>query len=139
VDDQSIDSLTSDDWSPLHPDGQRWRPRTDGNAYFGWCPICGADRKYVNIGSEQWFFCRRHQVKWKAASGCIPGWEEDIAYWEANEQHLSGFLSIQPGDDHRMEIRTFPWRYWLWLKHTPYHLWWLIWRIWNLRHRCFIP
>ena len=32
--------------------------------YFGGCPECGNTDGYMNVGSEHWFVCDVHRIKW---------------------------------------------------------------------------
>ena len=31
---------------------------------YGYCPVCGANDGYLDIGEEQWFYCSSHKTRW---------------------------------------------------------------------------
>ncbi len=70
------------------------------HGYFGLCPQCGRHDGYLNIGSEHWFHCDTHKVKWCAGSNLFSDWLE-----ETNEEHarhwakLAGYREILPAFD----------------------------------------
>ena len=28
---------------------------------YGYCPVCGANDGYLDVGEEQWFYCSAHK------------------------------------------------------------------------------
>ncbi|MDB5637760.1 MAG: hypothetical protein JWP51_2668 [Bradyrhizobium sp.] len=47
--------------------------------YFGGCPICHMTNGFLNSGSEHWFVCDVHRVKWYVGSNLFSGWREETA------------------------------------------------------------
>ena len=43
--------------------------------YFGGCPVCGETDGYFNIGSEHWFVCDEHKIKWRIGSNLFSDWK----------------------------------------------------------------
>jgi hypothetical protein len=58
----------------------------DGDAYyFGWCPECGRNDGYLNVGRTHWFVCHAHRVRWNIGSNLFSSWRfEDGSTWDRN-------------------------------------------------------
>jgi hypothetical protein len=64
--------------------------------YFGGCPHCGGENGYFNLGTDQWFKCDEHKVKWLIGSlfsSCRFETEED---WARNEARYADYEIIDP-------------------------------------------
>jgi hypothetical protein len=71
--------------------------RTGGSDFFGGCPTCLRNDGYLNVGRDQWFFCRTHQVKWCRGANLISTWRmETEADWEENKKILGEFGTAEP-------------------------------------------
>lgn len=52
---------------------------------FGWCPECGQECPYLNLGRDHWFYCDAHRVRWRGGSNVFSSWlHEDEATWACN-------------------------------------------------------
>lgn len=94
------------DWDSLVADMEReaWqRDRDDGQEpggdnLFGVCPICRRYDGSLNIGSEHWFYCSKHKVKWLVGSNLFASWRhEDEDEWQRNAAKLRDFDEVEPG------------------------------------------
>jgi hypothetical protein len=64
--------------------------------YFGGCPICRMTNGYLNSGSEHWFVCDVHRVKWCVASNLFSGWREQTpAQRFSNIDRLATYREVE--------------------------------------------
>jgi hypothetical protein len=71
------------------------KPRVDN--YFGGCPICGGNDKFMNIGRAHWCVCNRHRTKWWIGSNLLWGWREETeAIWQQNSYRLATYREVEP-------------------------------------------
>ena len=62
---------------------------------FGNCPSCGRAGEYRNVGSEHWFYCRRHKTKWCPGSNLFSAWrDENAATWALNDAFLASYKDV---------------------------------------------
>jgi hypothetical protein len=55
-------------------DDHRNSPASDD--YFGSCPNCHRNDGYENVGSDHWFVCHQHRVKWCVGSNLFSSWRD---------------------------------------------------------------
>ena len=72
-----------------------WRPDgpedIDGE-YWGVCPYCGGNDRYLNVGRAHWFVCHRHRVKWWGGENVFGTWRHQTIHdWRANARLLSHY------------------------------------------------
>lgn len=63
---------------------------------FGGCPSCGRSEHRLDLGFDQWSYCRRHRVRWLSARIMEPPSEEDQTQWLANAKILADCEIIEP-------------------------------------------
>lgn len=62
---------------------------------FGVCPLCRRSSGYLNVGSEHWFFCRRHKTKWLGGTDLLSSWHSETELdWMRNAVRLSAFVEV---------------------------------------------
>ena len=66
-----------------------------GGDYFGWCPDCGQNYGYRNIGPNHWFYCDAHRTRWCAGSNLFSGWRtEDETLWTENARRIESYREV---------------------------------------------
>ena len=64
---------------------------------FGYCPKCGKNDGFVNLGKEHWFICREHKMKWFGGSNMFDGWEnQTVAQTLGIEAMLNDYQEVLP-------------------------------------------
>lgn len=64
---------------------------------LGGCPYCHRYSGMLNIGSEHWLYCERHQVKWRIGSDLFSGWrDEPGSQWRRNAYKLAPYRVVEP-------------------------------------------
>ncbi len=67
-----------------------FRPRRATDPEFGLCPECGCHDGFLNKGSQHWFFCRDHRVRWLAGINLFDHWRA-----ENRTEQLTRFEAIE--------------------------------------------
>jgi hypothetical protein len=47
------------------------------NGQFGLCPTCHKTNGYINVGSNHWFRCDEHKMKWCTCANIFSSWREE--------------------------------------------------------------
>jgi hypothetical protein len=66
---------------------------------FGLCPFCFEQDSCANMGSEHWFYCKTHKVKWCPGTNLLSSWKRETEdqqrkAWEA--LGMEGFKEVRP-------------------------------------------
>jgi hypothetical protein len=76
---------------------QRKSKRSADGGYFGVCPTCGSNDGFVNVGSDHWFICHEHKIRWCVGSDLFEAWryetEEKCGH---NRSWLRTYREIEP-------------------------------------------
>ena len=68
-------------------------------SYFGLCPICLEINGYINIGSDHWFYCRKHGTKWFFGSNVFSSWKDETKKEQKgkfNELNFGSYKEVKP-------------------------------------------
>jgi hypothetical protein len=68
-----------------------WRPNgpEDIEEFWGECPRCGGNDRYLNVGQSHWFVCHQHQIRWYGGDNVFGTWRhQTIEDWRANARLL---------------------------------------------------
>lgn len=73
--------------------------------HCGGCPVCGKNDGYLNLGSQHWFICRDHKMKWLVGDNLFDSWmNQTVSQHLTAERLLDGYrevTSFKPGKDRR--------------------------------------
>jgi hypothetical protein len=65
--------------------------------YFGGCPTCGRNDRYVNAGSTHVFYCLEHRVSWIFGANIFSGWREETEAEQREKYKLiESFERVEP-------------------------------------------
>jgi hypothetical protein len=74
-------------------------PMTWQEGYFGVCPQCRRHDGYANVGKSQYFFCKKHRVKWCIGANVFSSWRDQTEAEQRriyDEIGLGEFEKIEP-------------------------------------------
>ena len=71
--------------------------------YFGLCPRCHWTDGYINLGCDQWFYCRRHRTKWCSGSNLLDSWR-----FETKAEQRAEYEAMDFGSYERVESFFYP-------------------------------
>jgi hypothetical protein len=57
--------------------------------YWGVCPVCHADPRWLNIGADHWCYCPQHRVKWVVGANLFSSW-----MYETVEEQKANFAAL---------------------------------------------
>jgi len=65
--------------------------------FWGVCPHCHRNDGYLNIGTDHWFICHTHRVKWVRGANLFSSWRyETETDWEHNQTRIAEYREIEP-------------------------------------------
>ena len=57
----------------------------------GYCPVCGANDDYLNLGEEQWFYCSVDKKRWLFGFGSFSAAHRATDSGISAQEFLAGF------------------------------------------------
>ena len=81
-----------------------------GGLYFGACPSCGRTDGYLNDGSDHWFVCVEHRIKWQLGTNLFSGWREVTEVEKDRARWILRTFSEMSLEDAMMVAATLGWR-----------------------------
>lgn len=68
--------------------------------YFGACPKCHDTDGYIKVGSDHWFLCIEHKIRWFVGSNLFSSWEEQTEEKQKEICDVLDFSSFEVVDSH---------------------------------------
>lgn len=71
--------------------------QTTVDDYWGFCPECGTNDGYLNVGRNHWFKCDKCKTKWCVGSNLFSSWQDQTEEeFEHNAELLAGYKTVEP-------------------------------------------